>query len=229
MMEIVAESAGAERAALFLCEGEAAAPRVVLRAELTAGRRPSLLAEPRPLQEVQAPAAIIRWVVHSGERVRLDNAAAEGPFTQEPYVRTRRSRSLLVMPLAWKGEMLGVLALENDLVTGAFNEQRAGVLDALCAQLATSLQNAISYTDLERKVDERTRALQGAQSRIVALEKETTEAQMAGGFAHEMRNALAGARLLLQVALGAQSAPSGGVLAQASAELRDLFVETGAA
>ncbi|MCU0663491.1 MAG: hypothetical protein MUC50_14335 [Myxococcota bacterium] len=50
---------------------------------------------------------------------------------------------------------------------------------------------------LEQKVKERTAELEEAHKRIVQLEKETTEKQMAGGFAHEMRNSLAGAKMLV--------------------------------
>ncbi|MCB1194314.1 MAG: sensor histidine kinase [Leptospiraceae bacterium] len=39
--------------------------------------------------------------------------------------------------------------------------------------------------------------LEIAQKKIIKMEKETTEKQLAGGFAHEMRNALAGAKLVI--------------------------------
>ncbi len=229
MMEIVAEGAGAQRGALLLVEGSAHPPKIELYAEVTAGRRPVLAPQPRPLDEVTTlPSGILRWSLATGERVLLADASAEGPFTQDPYVASRRSRSILVMPLKWHGEVLGALSLENDLVPGAFTERRAALLGALCAQLAISLQNARHYAELERMVDDRTRALREAQSRIVALEKDATELQMAGGFAHEMRNALAGARMLLRVALGSPSLPGGGFRAQADHRLRDLFLHAAA-
>ena len=51
--------------------------------------------------------------------------------------------------------------------------------------------------ELEGLVEERTERLQQAHQLIVELEKETTERQMAGGFAHEIRNALTGASMML--------------------------------
>jgi signal transduction histidine kinase/ligand-binding sensor domain-containing protein len=50
---------------------------------------------------------------------------------------------------------------------------------------------------LDQKVKERTRELESAHRKIVALEKEALERQMAGGFAHEIRNALASAKMLV--------------------------------
>ena len=46
--------------------------------------------------------------------------------------------------------------------------------------------------ELEQIVEERTESLKHAHQKILRLEKETTERQMAGGFAHEIRNALRG-------------------------------------
>jgi len=51
--------------------------------------------------------------------------------------------------------------------------------------------------ELEERVKRRTDELEHAHARIVKLEKEAVEVQMAGGFAHEMRNALVGAKLML--------------------------------
>ena len=51
--------------------------------------------------------------------------------------------------------------------------------------------------ELEERVKQRTYELEHAHARIVKLKKEAIEVQMAGGFAHEMRNALVGAKLML--------------------------------
>lgn len=47
------------------------------------------------------------------------------------------------------------------------------------------------------------------KARAIALERESTEAAMAGGFAHEMRNALSGGNLLLMGCLGQESKEGG--------------------
>ena len=61
--------------------------------------------------------------------------------------------------------------------------------------------------------------------RAVQIEKDKTEVQMAGGFAHEMRNALAGANLLLMGALGKDGNNLDGDLCQRNRWLiRDVFV-----
>jgi signal transduction histidine kinase len=54
---------------------------------------------------------------------------------------------------------------------------------------------------LEKVVEQRTEELKNSQEKVLKLEKQATEQQMAGGFAHEMRNALAGSKLILDQAL----------------------------
>lgn len=78
--------------------------------------------------------------------------------------------------------------------------------------------------DLEKQVEKRTQQLRQAQAQIVKLEKETTEKQMAGGFAHEMRNALAGANIALNMALGGTVDRQKSICLENSEYLQELFV-----
>jgi signal transduction histidine kinase len=76
------------------------------------------------------------------------------------------------------------LVLGGVLASGALARWRQHALRARNAQL-------------EQLVVQRTRELTQTQQQLVQLEKQATERRMAGGFAHEMRNALTGAKLLL--------------------------------
>src|SRR4029079_16859334 len=62
---------------------------------------------------------------------------------------------------------------------------------------ATGAELSRANDHLEAEVAKRTAELREAHLRLVKLEKEATELQMAGGFAHEMRNALAAALMYL--------------------------------
>ncbi|WP_309887936.1 two-component regulator propeller domain-containing protein [Archangium sp.] len=86
-------------------------------------------------------------------------------------------------------------------------------------QMALRRRNA----QLEQLVAERTEALERAQARVVELERESTEQRMAGGFAHEMRNALAGARLMLSRVLHSDAADST-LCADNSQKLKELYL-----
>lgn len=81
--------------------------------------------------------------------------------------------------------------------------KRGMELFALESQNDVLVQNLKELNaSLENKVIKRTEQLALAHEQILILEKETTEQQMAGGFAHEMRNAISGAKLIVEHSLG---------------------------
>jgi signal transduction histidine kinase len=74
--------------------------------------------------------------------------------------------------------------------------------EKVLAQAEALEAQRILNQELEDKVQRRTIQLEEAHQKIIILEKENTEKQLAGGFAHEMRNALVGPKLVIQHILG---------------------------
>ncbi len=58
-------------------------------------------------------AAVVYYTARTGNAVTLDDAANEGRFTHDPYIRRRRLKSVHCAPLFNKGAMIGILYLEN--------------------------------------------------------------------------------------------------------------------
>ncbi|HSK11674.1 MAG TPA: adenylate/guanylate cyclase domain-containing protein, partial [Phnomibacter sp.] len=54
---------------------------------------------------------------------------------------------------------IGMLYLENNLTTGAFTQERINLMLLLSGQIATSIENAMLYDSLGKKVEERTAEL----------------------------------------------------------------------
>jgi signal transduction histidine kinase len=222
LMNIVAENAGAEQGALVLEQQGA----LVVVAEFSVREGARLPERPQPIAEskILSP-AIVTYVVRTRERVLVGDASREGAFTTCAYVTRNELKAVLCVPLVEQGEVKGALYLENNLVPGAFTAERAELLSVLCAQMAISIDNAHLYADLDQKVKERTRALQQAQARLIKLEREATETQMAGGFAHEMRNALASAKNLIGKVYRHRGAePAWSVCLDNSGLMRDLVL-----
>ena len=223
LMDLIAENAGADRAALVLTSPDPE-PTLAVAAELTPERGAQVLAPPVPLERYDAlPHAVVRYVARAQEPL-LEGAAAR--FAGDPYLARRAPRSFAALPLLQKAQCRGVLYLENSLQTGVFGEERLRVLSVLCAQVAISVDNATLYAGLERLVDSRTRELRSAQARLIKLERETTEAQLAGGFAHEVRNALSGAQMLLAKVYraGAPGSEPQSACTENSSRLESLFL-----
>lgn len=104
-------------------------------------------------------AAIVTYVARAGETVVLDDAPEQGQFTRDPYILRAAPRSVLCLPLRSKGQLIGVLYLENREVTGAFSEDHLEVVGLLASQFSISFENARLYDEMEGKVARRTEQL----------------------------------------------------------------------
>ncbi|MDJ0835238.1 MAG: AAA family ATPase [Acidobacteriota bacterium] len=110
-----------------------------------------------PLEQSQILApSVIRHVAENRKPIVLSNAFLEGSFHDDPIIAANKTKSLLCMPIIGRGKMQMILYLTNNLIGGAFTEERIGVLTTLSSQAAISIENASLYANLEKKVEERT-------------------------------------------------------------------------
>ncbi|MDV2997481.1 MAG: Serine/threonine-protein kinase PknD [Chroococcidiopsis sp. SAG 2025] len=162
LMQVVIENAGAETGALVLLEDD----RLTVVAQCSGSRQCDL-----EKIAVAGCATIPISVIHTVERIQetvvFDDAVNKSSFLTDPYIQNQQTRSLLCMPILKQSQLIGILYLENNLSTGVFTSNRLQVLNLLIAQAAISLENARLYQQLEnyaetleRKVEERTQALQ---------------------------------------------------------------------
>lgn len=105
------------------------------------------------------PEKIIAYTDHTKESVILDNASEDEKYMNDIYISKNKSKSILCMPVLSKGDIIGILYLENNLIEGAFSIDRVEILKVVASQLAISLENANLYNNLEELVEERTREL----------------------------------------------------------------------
>jgi PAS domain S-box-containing protein len=94
------------------------------------------------------PLSIIQYVIRMHKSVILNDPTRKGDFVHKPYIQRHQPQSILCLPLLNQSKIVGVLYLENRLVTGAFTSDRLQVLHLLSAQAAISIENAKLYTKL---------------------------------------------------------------------------------
>ena len=162
LMQVAIENAGAETGALVLVEED----RLTVAAHCR-GSRQCDLEQLAVADCATIPVSVIHSVERTQETLVFDDAVSESPFSSDPYIQHQQTRSLLCMPILKQSQLIGILYLENNLSTGVFTSDRVQVLKLLMTQAAISLENARLYEQLadyaetlERKVEERDRALQ---------------------------------------------------------------------
>ncbi|WP_437972278.1 ATP-binding sensor histidine kinase [Sorangium sp. So ce260] len=159
LLRIVVEHAGAEEGCVLLVREDRLwaavieAPGGAVR-QVDAGEASS----------AALPQSVINYVRRSHERVLLDDAAARHPFLEDEYFSHKRTKSVLCLPIMREARLIGLLYLENNLVTGAFTPGRLSVIELLASQSAISLENALLYAELEQENAERRRAEQALRA-----------------------------------------------------------------
>jgi PAS domain S-box-containing protein len=147
LMCIAVEHAGAERGLLILFRGSE--PRIEAEASTGQGK-PTVSVRQRLITPLDLPQSALQYVFRTGERVVLDDASAANLHLEDEYVRQKRLRSVLCLPIVKQTKLIGALYLENNLTPRAFTADRIAVLELLASQAAISLENATLFSDLQR-------------------------------------------------------------------------------
>ncbi len=188
MLEIMVESAGAQSGYLFQEQDG----RLVQRARSWADVGRGTLPEPVPEQ-------ILNYVRRTGEKIVLSDASEDTTFMADPFVASRRVKSLVCMPMHRQDEIVGFLLFENSQLVDTFTDARLDILDILAAQAAVSLENARLYSQLnelneklEGRVERRTAELaeaaqQALEHRLAAEAANQAKSEFLAKMSHEIR------------------------------------------
>ncbi|EYF08908.1 AAA family ATPase [Chondromyces apiculatus] len=152
LMRILVEHAGAQRCCLLLPSQAG----LTLAAETTldhAGVRVHLPTSRSTPSAVTLPLSVAYYVQRTREKLVLDDIQVQLMFADDPYLSRSLPRSMLCTPILRRGEVAGILYLENRLVRGAFTPRRLALLEFLAA---VSLENALLAADLAKESAERT-------------------------------------------------------------------------
>lgn len=217
MMSIMIENAGAQRGVLILKDGDDL--RIEAEGMINEGRI-TRVSSIRVSECRELPSSMIHYVSRKAESIILDDVSERHLFMDDPYFLKGGRKSILCEPIIHHGQPVGVLYLENNLITGAFTAERVELLRLLASQAAISLENAKLYSDinkysheLEEKVTERTKELRDTISELNEAKKAAESAnkaksQFLANMTHEIRTPLSGIIGMTELAMDANLDPS---------------------
>ncbi|HEY9691361.1 MAG TPA: AAA family ATPase [Oculatellaceae cyanobacterium] len=166
LMQLVIENGGAQTGSLIL----AIDGKLIVQAQASVDSELVVLQPSVPVKTSQfLPQTIINYVERTREDLVLSYACQTERFLADPYIVGNQIKSVLCTPILNQGQLLGILYLENNLVSGAFTPERLELLKLLSSQAAISLQNALLYASLEQKVADRTQELNKKNLRLKLL------------------------------------------------------------
>ncbi len=171
MLRFLIENAGADRGILLLAQGE----EWFIQGEIDVQGNLETLQE-IPLVDAYKTLFVkaINYILNTEELLVVQDISQDTRFAKANYVRQTHLKSLLCLPILNQRKLIGILYLENSIVTGVFSKNRVDLLQALATQVATAIENAMLYENLEEKVQERTQQLEAKTEEMKVQNEELT-------------------------------------------------------
>lgn len=142
LMRIVIENAGAQKSLLLLNKDG----QYLIAVEGHIGKDEAKVAGSVEMSNEKTPISLINYVARTKKPVVLDDASSSEQFVNDAYIIKYQPRSILCMPLLNQGVCIGILYMENNLIEGAFTNDRINLLNLLSSQIAISIDNARLYS-----------------------------------------------------------------------------------
>ena len=144
LTQTMIKTSGADRCVLLLYQDNQWQIRAIASCQQTT-------LESIPLDDTSiVPIKLIQYVKNTLETVVVNDLKTNLPGVIGDYLRQYRPKSVLGLPILNQGNLVGILYLENTLVSGIFTSDRLLALNFLATQAATSLENSRLY-QLERQ------------------------------------------------------------------------------
>jgi PAS domain S-box-containing protein len=155
LMELVMSYSGAKRAVLLWEEGVDWFVQAL--SDIASGEQeilPNRPFDPADRELDLVPEPVFHYCRRTKESMVVGDARSEPMFAEDRVVQAHGARSMACIPALSGGELRGMLYLENSEMAGVFSRERVEILNYLVSQFAVSLENALLYESLNRKVRE---------------------------------------------------------------------------
>jgi signal transduction histidine kinase len=103
---------------------------------------------------------VVQAVIEQDRSLLTTDAQADPRFSDQESVILQALRSILCVPLRWRGQTSGVIYVDNRIQSGVFGEQDLEVLEAFATQAAAAIENARLYTQTDRRLADRVAELE---------------------------------------------------------------------
>ncbi len=151
LLHIILENAAAQKGCIILERNQA----LYIEVADTHQQAMEVVVQSVLVQESgEIPLSLIQYVARTQASIVFANATTEALIAADPYVLRCQPKSILCAPILYQGKFLGLVYLENNLITGAFTRDRLELMQLLTAQAAIAIENANLYAREQEKAQQ---------------------------------------------------------------------------
>ncbi|WP_181233610.1 protein kinase domain-containing protein [Enhygromyxa salina] len=149
LLDGTVQNAGADRGVLLLDGDDGLHVAGVFECDSTGARHVDAV----PLAQAgdQVPVSLIEEAASGTEPIVVDDGPLDERFANDPFVVAARPRSLLALPIVKQDQRIGVLYLENSMLSAVFSGLDLQILMTLARQAAIALDNARLFDALRQR------------------------------------------------------------------------------
>ncbi|MBL0726457.1 AAA family ATPase [Piscinibacter sp. HJYY11] len=130
-------------------------------------------AKPQTVEEAGAAGELALSAFRYAERTRelllIEDVVRDERFNEDAFAQKLEQCSMMFSPIVKQGHLHAMLVLENRQRRNAFSGDRLDSVALIAGQLSVSLDNALLYASLEKRVAERTAQLRQKTNDINAM------------------------------------------------------------
>ena len=139
LTQTMLKTSGGDRCVLLLCQNNQWQVRAIANLQET-------ILESVPLENNSTvPIRLVQYIKNTSETVVINNLMTDLPGIIDDYLYQYQPKSILSLPILNQGNLVGILYLENSLVSNVFTSDRLLALNVLATQAAISLENTRLY------------------------------------------------------------------------------------
>ncbi|NUQ75003.1 MAG: AAA family ATPase [Polyangiaceae bacterium] len=187
VMRIVIANAGAQRGLLLLMRDG----RLMVEASISVDPDQVEVGLSLPLLGyADIPLRVIDYVQRTWEPVIMADATSDARFGGDPYIASKRPKSVLCLALSHQGRLTGILYLENNALDDAFTPGRIEVCGMLSSHAAIAVENALLYARVSAVTAELKRANEVLETEVAnrTVELRAANERLAREFAERRRS-----------------------------------------
>jgi predicted ATPase/serine phosphatase RsbU (regulator of sigma subunit) len=148
LIKLILINSGAQKSIIAMYKNN----KLLIEAEYRVDQSAPNIMKDTPIEKYSnIPHSVINYVDRTGEIILINDTSKKNRFTDDPYIKNKKTKSIMCIPIMQQKNILGILYLENNLTINAFTLKHQEITKIIASLAATSIENVFLYENLKEK------------------------------------------------------------------------------